>query len=59
MLIRTFVLKVINNEYAIYVYYICIYIYKNLKKEILLKKLKNHSTPLKLQQNIKICHKFI
>ena len=28
----------------------------DLKKETLLKKIRNHSQPLKLQQIIKICH---
>ena len=36
--------------------FICRYI--DLKKGILLKKTRNHSQPLQLQQNIKICHKF-
>ena len=31
---------------------------KAVKKGILLKKLRNHSKSLKLQQNTKICHKF-
>ena len=34
------------------------YINIDLKKGILLKKIRKHSKPLKLQQNIKICHKF-
>ena len=31
--------------------------YMDLKKALLLKKIRNYSQPLKLQQNIKICHK--
>ena len=31
---------------------------KAVKKGILLKKLRNHSKSLKLQQNTKICYKF-
>ena len=99
MLIRTFVLKVINNErkiltndeiiialqnklsglslkcaknqncgfirtYGDQVFHLLIYlssltfaldIYTDLKRGILLKKIRNHSESLKLQQNIRIC----
>ena len=40
--------------FALYIIYYNI----DFKKEILSKKMKNHSKALKLQQNIKICHKF-
>ena len=41
-----------------FTYFCIVYIYINLKKGILLKKIRNYSTPLKVKQNIKFCHKF-
>ena len=35
-----------------------LYIYRPSKRNFLLKRIRNHSKPLKLQQNIKIYHKF-
>ena len=40
-----------------FTYFYIVYIYIDLKKGILFKKIKKHSKPLNLQQNINICHK--
>ena len=71
---RTFVLKVINNDrklltdhetidriaeqIELVITQVCRNIERDVRKRILLKKIKNHSKPLKIQQDIKICHKF-
>ena len=41
-----------------FTYFSIVYKYIDPKKGILLKKIRNHSKPLKVKQNIKVCHKF-